>query len=241
MRTAPDVNSYSKAWFQTFLLPYSQEHTDAEIAFLTRQLPLSSYREVLDLCCGAGRHALRLSSSGYRVTGVDLDEAMLDAARQQAVGEAYFIKADMRDLTSLPGKYDAIINLWQSFGYFDADTNLRVLRAMHDKLHPAGRVVLDIYNRDFFIGRDGERTIQKDGVQIIEKRRLADDRLTVTLNYGPSAPPDVFSWQLYTPEEICAIAKGVGFHTQTACAWFDESQPVTPDTQRMQLVFEKAP
>ena len=37
---------------------------------------------------------------------------------------ARFVRTDMRDLASIGGPFDAIICLWQSFGYFDSETNV---------------------------------------------------------------------------------------------------------------------
>ncbi len=75
------ANEYSPAWFDTFLSTYDSARTEAEVAFLARQFPQPDYQTVLDVCCGPGRHAIPLSRSGYRVTGVDRDAASLAAAR----------------------------------------------------------------------------------------------------------------------------------------------------------------
>ena len=113
----PVANAYSRGWFELFLDRIPDEQTEAEVAFVARQLPLPDYRSVLDLCCGPGRHALRLAARGYAVTGIDRDEAAIAAARDRA-GDlpTAFYTLDMRDLGSLPGRFDAVVSLWQSFG-----------------------------------------------------------------------------------------------------------------------------
>ena len=40
-------------------------------------------KEVLDVCCGTGRYAIRLAQSGARVCGVDANESMLAIARKK--------------------------------------------------------------------------------------------------------------------------------------------------------------
>src|SRR5271169_6438208 len=40
---------------------------------------------ILDLGCGWGRHSILLANAGYRVTGVDLSQAMIDEAAQRTV------------------------------------------------------------------------------------------------------------------------------------------------------------
>src|SRR5690349_4380611 len=120
------TNSYSATWFETFLRDFSPAQTEREIAFLARHLSQPTYRRVLDLCCGLGRHAIPLAARGYQVTGLDRSaDALAEARRRNHVGVAW-VEGDMRDLAPLPGPFDAVLNLSQSFGYFDAATNTAV-------------------------------------------------------------------------------------------------------------------
>src|SRR5579884_2534949 len=178
-------NTYSPTWFELFLGSIPPQQTEAECAFLARHLPLPAYRTVLDLCCGRGRHAAVLARRGYQVTGLDRDPAAIARARQHTSGVTYRV-LDMRDLASLPDSYDAIINLWQSFGYFDAETNARVLRDVSGRLTPRGRVILDVYHRDFFEQRQGTQRLEHDGQRVTERKQMMGDRLSVTLEYGDS-------------------------------------------------------
>ncbi|MBI4570453.1 MAG: class I SAM-dependent methyltransferase, partial [Chloroflexi bacterium] len=45
---------------------------DAQVDFVAQALELPEGARVLDLCCGWGRHSVRLAQRGYRVTGLDL-------------------------------------------------------------------------------------------------------------------------------------------------------------------------
>lgn len=243
-------NSFTPAWFDTYLKTYAEAMTRNELAFLQRQAPLPAYRTLLDLCCGDGRLAIPLATRGYAVTGWERDARMVADARARASeaggdsgGNARFIQGDMRELDEAPGSFDAVINMWHSFGYFDAETNASIVRAIHQKLNPRGRFIIDLYNRSFFAEHQGVETTERDGRRITTTRAMAADRLTVRIDYGedgPNAPADVFEWQLYTPEEFSALAEQVGFRCLVACAWADESRAITSADGRMQLVFEKA-
>lgn len=234
------VNSFTPTWFDTYLKTYSETFTQSELAFITRQAPLAAYRTVLDLCCGNGRLALPLAALGYTVVGVERDNAMVAEATARANGAARFIQADMRDLAAAPGPFDVVLNMWHSFGYFDADTNAAVVRQIADALNPHGRFILDIYNREWFEQHQGADTIERDGCQITTTRSMQGDRLIVRIDYGSDLPTDVFDWQLFTPDEICALAEQSGLRPLVRCAWADESHAITPADARMQFVFEKA-
>jgi SAM-dependent methyltransferase len=62
----------------------------------------------LDAACGTGRHARHLVPLGHRVTGVDLTPEMLERARQ-AVPEAVFHQADLREIPADDGQFALIV------------------------------------------------------------------------------------------------------------------------------------
>jgi SAM-dependent methyltransferase len=240
------TNAYSSQWFQVFMPLQSEEMTAKEVAFLARQLPLPRYRRVLDLCCGYGRHALGLAALGYVVTGLDRDaEAIAEARRRAETAglEVAWITGDMLEVGALPDTYDAIINMWQSLSYFDDATNATLLRAIHDRLTPGGRLVVDSFNRDYFARNQGERT-QRFGDVTVETRAWMDgDRWHSALTYRDAAGEvtggDHFDWRIYTSDEFSALAADFGFTTRQMCSWADEAVAVTPETARMQLTLER--
>ena len=231
-------NAYSSDWLETFLFTVPAEQTEAEAAFLARHLPLPTHRALLDVGCGAGRHALALARRGYDVLGVDRSAAALAEARRHGVAGARFVLGDMTRLEEVPGPFDGVLFLWQSFGYFDEETNERVLAAAASHLTPRGRVVLDLYHPGFFAAHQGVRAREHAGRSVEERKRLDGDRLTVELRYGGSATADVFEWRLYTPEEIGELGARSGLELRLACAAFDERVPAGPAHPRMQLVLE---
>ena len=235
----PVKNTYSEIWFELFLEPIQPIHTEQEIAFLCHYLPTPPYITLLDLCCGQGRHANLLGSRGYKVTGIDLSKTNIDKAKIESNDQVVYFEMDMRNLADMSDSFDAIINLWQSFGYFDDDTNAEILRQIYRKLNPKGRVVLDIYNQNFFKQHQGTRHFEKCGLTITETKSMSDNRLTVLLDYGIGNKLDIFEWQLYTPDKICLLAEKIGFVCILVCANFDKTTPSSSDNPRMQIVLEK--
>jgi SAM-dependent methyltransferase len=119
---------------------------------------------VLDACCGPGRHSIELASRGYRVTGVDITEAYLEAARASAEGlpDVRFVRADIRAFEGL-GEFDLALNLFTSFGYFaEPEDDLEALYRIRTSLKPGGKLVLETQGkettvRDFVEGESFER------------------------------------------------------------------------------------
>lgn len=229
-------NSYSPKWFEFFL--ETQAYTEAEVAFVRRQLPNPPYQTVLDLCCGQGRHTNLLARYGYQMVGIDRDHAALEKARRQATGSAVYRQMDMRQLETLPGSFDAILSLWQSFGYFNEATNRDILRQISEKLKPNGRFILDIYHRGYFEQHQGTSQVERRGVAATITNTMRGNRLTAELSYS-NGGGDIFEWQLFTPEEIGALGEQFGLRCILRCAWFDEERPASAEQARIQFVLEK--
>jgi SAM-dependent methyltransferase len=232
-------NTYSATWLELFLAHPDEQQTEREVDFLCRHLPRERISSVLDLCCGYGRHAALLAQKGYVVLGVDRNPHIIHTARSRYQHPGLtFAALDMTRLDEPIRQFDAVICMWQSFGYHDSATNRRIIAQIARHLNPGGRFVLDLYNRAFFAPRQGQRTTTQKDVEVITRQRLEGDRLLVDLVYGESGERDAFDWEVFTPGSLRALVEGCGFRTVLACTGFDEQQPPTSDLPRMQFVFE---
>ncbi len=159
-------------WYKTFydehyLKEYAQgltpERTQREVDFINGTLNLpqaapgaTGGARILDLCCGHGRHTVELAAAGYSVVGQDLSDTFLDLARDTAAAcnlQIQFVHSDMREIP-FEGEFDAVINMFTAFGYFDDEENQKVLDAVARALKPGGKFLIDLLNtlriiRDF--------------------------------------------------------------------------------------------
>jgi len=124
------------------------EEAGTFIKKLTSFLDLKNNATVLDLACGKGRHSKHLATLGYNVTGVDLSPNSIKAAK---AFETKNLKFEIHDMCiAYSGKFDAIFNLFTSFGYFEAEIdNLRTIKAIKDSLKPNGFGIIDFLNVEF--------------------------------------------------------------------------------------------
>jgi SAM-dependent methyltransferase len=143
--------------YRDFLTP---ERTEREVAGLREMVPLPAGGRVLDLGCGWGRHAVALARGGFRVTGVDLSETLLERARRRAAAagvEVEWVRGDVREVAR-EGGYDLAVSLFSSLGYFlSDDEDVRVLSAARRALGPDGAFVLETMHRDHVVGGFAER------------------------------------------------------------------------------------
>lgn len=233
------ANTYSPIWFETFMKSIPREQTLAEVDFVGRQLPLAGYAHIVDLCCGTGRHSIELAARGYQVLGVDIHEEALKNARHGNGGSLQFLKLDMRAIDAIQGSYDGVIVLWQSFGYYSTAENIAILSAIANLLRRRGRLVLDIYNREFFEQHQGTLEWTKNGEQIVETKRIVGDRLKVDLKYSSTGYLDQFDWEIYTEDGISETLARLGMQKVLSCTGYSEPMPVRKESPRMQIVFER--
>lgn len=178
----------SRDWTKSFFRapvfdPGAAEAVDAaprEAAFLWKALGLHRGSRVLDIPCGSGRHSVLLAKRGALVLGLDASPAYLRAARARAKGlaNARFVRGDMRRL-HLAGAFDAAVNLWTSFGYFDRPSDdLKVLRAIRRSLKPGGLFLIDLV--DYAAIKRRRRTknwvAREDGSFVLEEAFLIGGR-----------------------------------------------------------------
>lgn len=153
---------------------------------------------ILDIACGTGSHALELARLGHRVTGVDLDGAMIARAREKS-GElnVEFSVGDMlrlEELFSRAGCFNLAYCIGNSLVHLKSEDQVcRVLKSIHRLLATGGRFVVQIVNYDRILHYHVVElpTISPEAKNIVFKR---------TYEYGPESRKVAFKTELITVE-----------------------------------------
>lgn len=107
--------------------------------------------KVLDAGCGLGRIAVELAALGLDVTGVDIIQSELDAARDSAEAEGVELTLINQDLRTFHAKnqFDCAVNLYTSFGYCDTvEEDMQILRNIADSVKPDGTFIMECTSRE---------------------------------------------------------------------------------------------
>lgn len=174
------VNTSYSSWFDTpyyHILYKDRNYREAQIFMdnLTHYLNLPEKAKVLDLACGKGRHSIYLNQLGFDVIGADLSENSVAEANKNANDSLKFIVHDKRFPFDI--KFDAIFNLFTSFGYFeDKEDDLKTLLSIKDSLTEYGFAVIDFMNSQFVLANlIPNETKEIDGITFHIKRMVLDD------------------------------------------------------------------
>ncbi|KAF2519282.1 methyltransferase domain-containing protein [Flavobacterium salilacus subsp. salilacus] len=176
------------SWFDTpyyHILYKDRDYTEARAFMdtLTNYLNLPENAKILDLACGKGRHSIYLNELGYDVTGADLSENSIAAASKFSNEKLHFKVHDMRE--PFEEKFDAIFNLFTSFGYFENDEdNFTTLKAIHNSLSEYGFAVIDFMNVHYVLKNlVAEQTKTVEGIEFHIKKYLKDDHIVKEISF----------------------------------------------------------
>lgn len=176
------TENWFASWFDSpyyHILYKDRDYEEAQLFMdnITNYLNLPENAKILDLACGKGRHSIYLSKLGFDVTGADISENSIAAAKLHETAHLKFVRHDMR--VPFSEQFDAVLNLFTSFGYFDDDAdNLKTLVAIHQNLTETGFAVIDFMNVEKVIKNlVAEETKTVGGIDFDIKRYYIDDHI----------------------------------------------------------------
>lgn len=213
--------------------------TSEEIDFIKKLIPVNTHSHILDLCCGTGRHLKGLSELSYTLLGIDSNKTAIDKANGLELPNVILRQEDIFNFSLQEESIDAVICMWQSFGYGTDSQNKELIENLRRSLKTDGFVLLDIYNKEFFERFLGERKFESSGVVVTETKTMLNNRLTVKLSYENSKDSDTFDWITFSPQEIKDYMKMLGFECMGAYSNFSTSQIPSIDNPRAQYLFQK--
>ncbi|NJN14469.1 MAG: class I SAM-dependent methyltransferase [Planctomycetes bacterium] len=174
------------------------------------------------------------------MTGVDRSRAYLDEARQRE-GAVEWIESDMREFER-PASFDAVANLWSSFGYFERiEDDLRAAKAARACLRPGGALLIDLKGKEIVARHFTPRSWHtlEDGSELLVELIIEDgwQRLEQrwTLMRGFKRIKHRIRLRLYSGAELKALLLAAGFTEVKLYGDFD-GREYGPEASRLVAV-----
>lgn len=194
-------------------------------AFLEKDLQKNS--NVLDLGCGTGSYSIELAKVGHNVTGIDLDETMIEDAKiKKGNSSSEFYTEDMLQFKNVvkDKAFDMIFCIGNSLVHLkDKQSVNKMLQEIYSSLKSNGYTIVQIINYDRIIEKNitSLPTINREpeGVKFVRNYNVHEDNSIVDFNtqliinkkgeekiYENSVPLLVLK-----SEELVQMFKEVGF------------------------------
>jgi SAM-dependent methyltransferase len=222
------------------------QNTLFEVDFLIEEMRLPPRSSILDMGCGTGRHSIELTKRGYRMTGVDLSEGMLEEARKAALAAGVNIEWIESDATQFEAKhhFDGAICLCEgAFGLVNlADESenhdVAILNNIYHALKPGAPFVLTALN--------GLRAIRQYNQEDVDMGVFDPMTLIETYPMEYETPEGkktlLVREKKYLPHELASLCRRIGFEILhvwggTAGSW--HRKPVQLDEMEVMISARK--
>ena len=154
---------------------------------------------ILDVGCGAGRHALYLQEKGYDATGIDSSPGAIKVCKLRGLKKA--LVRPINDVDKFkPGSFDTILMMGNNFGLFGSfDSAQAILKKMSRITTPAVRIIAKTF--------DPYKTDNPQHLSYLRanrRRGRMGGQIRIRVRYGVTIG-DWFDYLFVSPEEMREI------------------------------------
>ncbi len=159
---------------------------------------------VLDVGCGAGRHAVALQARGHDVLGIDVSPLAIRTARERGLRHARAVR--LADFRAPRESFDTVVMLGNNFGLLTNARRARVLlRRFHRMTSGHGRILAE--SNDVYRTRDP--THRRYQARNRARGRMSG-QIRLRYRYRDLATP-WFDYLMVSPGEMREIVRGTGW------------------------------
>lgn len=186
-----------------------------EVDKILELIDVDSGSKILDMPCGIGRHSRILERKGFEVVGVDKTEDYVKDADERT-DQAEIVRGDMKDFRR-EGEFDAVINWWNSFGYFEEKKDdVRMLENINASLVEEGVLLMDVWSKELTAKSNlDQRWNRQNELLHLEEHEIKEDWKKVETTWIKVEEGKVreYTWEkrLYSAAELEQLLQKAGF------------------------------
>ncbi|RSK26114.1 class I SAM-dependent methyltransferase [Bacillus sp. HMF5848] len=138
----------------------SHDFIDKSVDWIAEIIPLSTYKNFLDLGCGPGLYTERLYKRGYNITGIDFSKRSIQYANQKAVQNNQDINYIYTDYLKMDfhEEFEAVLLIYCDFAVLSDVQRESLLQKVYNSLKPGGVFIFDVFTAKEFEGKTENHT-----------------------------------------------------------------------------------
>ena len=234
--------------FYSWFAPYY------ELVFPFREEVYSFLREhagrygsaVLDAGCGPGHYCGMFLRDGFRVTGIDLDRMMIDAA-SAAYPQGVFQCMDIAGIASLQSSFKLVYSIGNVLAHLPFESMEAFLADVYAALEPGGGWIVQVVNWDYLLTLldytfpvktlgGGVVTFDRCYSQISPERVVFDVQLSVEGKTVFNEQSHLFP---FTSDLLLRLHQDAGFSLAGVYGGFDRSEFRKDQNSGLIMVYKK--
>jgi SAM-dependent methyltransferase len=193
---------------------------EAAASYVLTLLP--AHASVVELGCGSGITARRLTDAGHDVRGIDQSPALIALARERAPNARFTVGSFVSEPL---GECDAVLAIGEVLNYLFDEGNTRaalpaLFARIHAALRPGGLLLFDLAGPGVTVG-DGHRHFSAgpDWAVLVEYREQGDlltRQITSFVEHGAGyrRSEEVHRQRVYRPAEILPLLRAAGLRAR---------------------------
>lgn len=208
---------------------------------------------ILDVGCGTGGHAIPLAKRGYRVSGFDASEIMIQRAKEKSKSEGLKIEFEVADICdfNMNRKFDACICMFAVINYLTRNDQIQhALTNIRRHLNPNGLFIFDSWNglavlrilpevRVKIMEGGGKKVIRFVHPELDSFHHICKDHyqlIVIQENNIIEEVKETHVIRYFFPQEIIHYLEEAGFEVLKICPFLDLEGEVDENVWNMTVI-----
>lgn len=133
---------------------------DQSVAWIKSIAPVDKYPKVLDVGCGPGIYTEKLSTFGYKVSGIDISKRSIEYAKEvskKTHSQIEYIHGNYLEM-DLPKNNDLVTFIYCDYGALSTSDRKLMLKKIYTSLNYGGQLIFDVFTLNQYKNKGESKT-----------------------------------------------------------------------------------